>query len=70
MNAIDFCFWLQGYFEISGDEHIDQKKMKIIKDHLALAFVHEIDEKRELETSASKHALDSAHNGNDIKMRC
>lgn len=43
MNTIDFCFWLQGYFEISGNTEISKEQAQIIKDHLNLVFKHEID---------------------------
>lgn len=44
MTSRDFCFWLQGYFEL-GDEPRDTlntKQVEIIRRHLALVFVHEI----------------------------
>lgn len=53
MTARDFCYWLQGFFEIhsAGLEHISAKvdkgligdKVECIKRHLALVFLHEID---------------------------
>ena len=47
MNTIDFCFWLQGYFEINGKNDITQEQAEIIKKHLNLVFKHEIDPLRE-----------------------
>lgn len=44
MTSRDFCFWLQGYFEIAGESDIDQKQVEIIKKHLNLTFIHDIDE--------------------------
>lgn len=44
MTARDFCFWLQGFFELANPEaelSIGQKHE--IKNHLALVFKHEID---------------------------
>jgi hypothetical protein len=48
MQARDFCFWLQGYFEIA--EETAQKpapltadQVDMIRRHLALVFKHEID---------------------------
>ena len=43
MNAIDFCFWLQGYFEIHGKTEVTAEQAAIIKNHLNLVFKHEID---------------------------
>lgn len=48
MTSRDFCFWLQGYFEISkeannGKIEMTEKQVKMIEKHLALVFKHEID---------------------------
>ena len=49
MNSRDFCFWLQGFFEISASNledkgpAINAEQSKIIQNHLAMVFVHEID---------------------------
>jgi hypothetical protein len=32
-----FCYWLQGYFELGG-ENLSPQQVQIIKDHLALVF--------------------------------
>ena len=38
MTAEQFCYWLQGYMEMSEAEKLDEKQVKIMKDHLALVF--------------------------------
>lgn len=38
MSTQDFCYWLQGYFEISGEECLTKEQVKIVKDHLKLVF--------------------------------
>lgn len=51
MTSREFCYWLQGYFEINGNqprppEHTDSlnsEQVKRIKSHLAMVFKHEID---------------------------
>lgn len=45
MQSRDFCFWLQGFFEVSGAtaQKPSSEQMEIIKAHLALVFKHEID---------------------------
>jgi len=53
MTSRDFCYWLQGYFEIIGAEYrspLDINKIglsavqtKCVQNHLALVFKHEID---------------------------
>lgn len=61
MNTIDFCFWLQGYFEISGTHDLSPEQVEVIKNHLSLVFKHEIDPLREKETTTPKKELDKAH---------
>lgn len=75
MNSIDFCYWLQGYFEISGETELNAEKLKIVKNHLNLVFTHEIDPLRESQTSATPAELTNVHlghnpTGNDEKIRC
>lgn len=43
MTSRDFCFWLQGYFEIGDSSELDVAQVNMIKRHLALVFKHEID---------------------------
>jgi len=47
MTSRDFCYWLQGYLEISAANQVpvDLKHLQIdcIQKHLALVFKHEID---------------------------
>ena len=38
MNSQEFCYWLQGFFELSEGKKLTPKQVKIIKDHLALVF--------------------------------
>jgi hypothetical protein len=48
MTSRDFCFWLQGYIELSEASSasgigFSQSQRERIASHLALVFVHEID---------------------------
>jgi hypothetical protein len=44
MTSRDFCYWLQGFFELTAESALmDPKRIEIIKNHLALVFKHEID---------------------------
>jgi hypothetical protein len=46
MTSREFCYWLQGFFEISGatyEDELTSAQIKTIRDHLNLVFVHEID---------------------------
>lgn len=38
MEPINFCYWLQGYMELSPDKPLSVEQVKIIQDHLNLVF--------------------------------
>ena len=74
MNSIDFCYWLQGHFEISGSKELTEEQVEIVKNHLNLVFKHEIDgmyEKEELQNVHDGKPAWSVHTSpNDTKLRC
>ena len=43
MTSRDFCFWLQGFFEVSGAKEVTPEQVEMMKKHLNLVFKHEID---------------------------
>lgn len=43
MTSRDFCFWLQGHFELSGAGPLTADQAEVIRRHLSLVFLHEID---------------------------
>jgi hypothetical protein len=45
MQARDFVFWLQGFFEITDPKLINSDQVEMIRKHLNLVFVHDIDPK-------------------------
>jgi len=45
MTARDFAYWLQGLFELGSPKSLDEKQTDLVKRHLALVFVHDIDPK-------------------------
>lgn len=38
MRELEFCYWLQGFFELSGSTELTPTQVQIIRDHLALVF--------------------------------
>jgi hypothetical protein len=38
MTAENFCYWLQGFLEISKTDQITKEQVEEIKNHLALIF--------------------------------
>jgi len=49
MTSENFCYWLQGWFELNGTiDHRDgatPETLKMIKNHLNMVFAHDIDPK-------------------------
>lgn len=65
MKAVEFCYWLQGYFEIHGrEDSLTEEQVSMIKRHLALVFKHEIDQSYGDSTDELK-LLQEVHDGDD-----
>ena len=64
MTAEQFVFWLQGFFEISDDKatKLNEKQIKIIKNHLGLVFFHDIDPKYS-DDPAVQEKMNELHSG-------
>ena len=46
MNASEFCYWLQGHFELADKtEGLTEAQVRIIKAHLNLVFKHDLDKR-------------------------
>ena len=58
MKSRDFCYWLQGYFEIADARTINEKQTEIIKKHLNMVFAYEIDPS----FGEAKEILENIHN--------
>lgn len=43
MNSRDFCYWLQGFVEVTNTTSITDEQLTVIKNHLNMVFKHEID---------------------------
>ena len=71
MTSRDFCYWLQGYFEISGETVLSPNATKIVRNHLNMVFKHEIDPSHG--DAAHQKALSDIHHGMshlDAKINC
>ncbi len=70
MTSRDFCFWLQGYFELAEPcAGLSQKQREVIAAHLALVFKHEIDPS--MGPPKQQKKLNAIHNSNgDLLLRC
>lgn len=75
MKSVEFCYWLQGFFEISTAsssielQGLTKDQTEMIKEHLQLVFVHEIDPSYPKE---QQDELNQVHNGpnHQSTMRC
>lgn len=49
MKSRDFCYWLQGFFELTeGQVEATEEQTQKIKNHLNMVFAHEITPEGEL----------------------
>ncbi len=67
MTSRDFCYWLQGFFEITDPSltgglpsGLSKEQADCVKKHLALVFKHEIDPS--MGPKPHQDALDAIHN--------
>ncbi len=70
MTSREFCYWLQGFFEIEGkarsansalEDSLNAAQVDAIRAHLNLVFVHEIDPSAG--GTAEQAKLDAVHEG-------
>lgn len=47
MTSDQFVYWLQGFFELSGEYKLTEKQVEMIKSHLKLVFINVTDCKLE-----------------------
>lgn len=60
MKSVEFCYWLQGFFEISNlSGPMTPEQVDIVKKHLNMVFIHEIDPSY---PKGQQSALTAAHN--------
>lgn len=70
MTSRDFCYWLQGWFELHGKKWSDNNlelstaQIMTIKNHLAMVFKHEIDPG--FGDKAKQEALSKIHSGSGL----
>ena len=61
MTSRDFAYWLQGFFEVARPDELDAVQTDLIKKHLALVFIHEIDPSF---PQSQQNDLNQTHSGN------
>lgn len=73
MTSRDFCYWLQGFYELKKTidcrEGFSVETVAMIEKHLAMVFVHEIDPK--MGDDKHRKLLDDIHAGlSEVKFNC
>ena len=63
MTARDFVYWLQGMFELTDVKALDEHQTELVRKHLAMVFIHDIDPKAG--DLAHREKLNEAH-GNSL----
>lgn len=61
MTSRDFVYWLQGHLELSEAELLTSNQLKIIRNHLNMVFLHEIDPS--MGDAAHQANLTAVHDG-------
>lgn len=64
MTSRDFAYWLQGFFELTDAATLNETQTDLIKKHLSLVFIHEIDPSFPADQQAK---LNNAHHGGPDK---
>ena len=74
MTPVNFCYFLQGYFEISNSNTLTPEQVKMIRAHLNLVFFHAIDpetlkDKSEIDKLKYQKIHDGAKSGDTISQK-
>jgi len=67
MTPENFCYWLQGYFELVKTTELTPEQVQEIKKHLFLAFDHVIDDKERLKNLVDSHNMTNIKNSITLK---
>lgn len=43
MTPEQFCYWLNGHFDLNGNNVLSAEQVKVIREHLALVFNQKVD---------------------------
>lgn len=68
MTSEQFAYWMQGFFEISGEstKKLTEEQVDMIKSHLELVFKHEIDPSYS-DNKELQNKMNQIHAGTDSK---
>lgn len=73
MKAEQFCYWLQGHFELSKEKELNEEQVAEIKKHLSMVFYYDLDKQP---TKEEQFVLNQMHDHKnnidkkDVLYRC
>ncbi len=70
MKATEFCYWLQGLFELGQPTELTAEQTAAIKAHLDMVFIHEIDPSYPAKQQADLNKAHGHIRPSDMIMRC
>ena len=70
MKATEFCYWLQGMFELAEPKALDEQQTELIRRHLAMAFQHDIDKRPSPQDQEKLNHLHAGGSPGGVTMRC
>ena len=71
VKADQFCYWLQGLFELAEPTELNEAQTDLIKRHLAMAFLHDIDKRPSVEEQGELNKIHSSPvRPSDVLFRC
>ncbi len=70
MKSVEFCYWLQGMFELGNPQALNAEQTDMVKRHLAMVFKHEIDPSYPKQQQAVLDALHGASSKADPPRIC
>lgn len=70
MKEREFCYWLQGLFEVGNPATLDAEQVELIKAHLNMVFFHEIDPSYPKEQQDKLNEIHDAPLKSGLVMRC
>ncbi len=63
MKPEQFCYWLQGFFELNGNTNtLSPSQIRAIENHLGLVFLHTLDPENDASTTTSAETMNLFHN--------
>ena len=74
MTPEQFCYWLQGFYELSGEEvTMSAAQVAVVRSHLGLVFHHVLDKEHDGGDPKKAAQLNQLHSGSHkgpVKYRC